>query len=130
MLHVRRHHFNTLIGGAAAAWPLAARALHRHGVAAHRAQIMPQAGLVAVGFLILSWTTAGAEVGTVTSDDRFVDELVADLGFQPRDLIERVRYLANVPSEAPMQRRLSHCVQTYADRIATDVKLREKVASE
>ena len=129
MLDMRRHHFITLIG-AAASRPLSARVLHRHGVSAHRAQIMPQAGLVAVGFLILSCTVAGAEVGTVTSDDKFVDELVADLGFQPRDLIERVRYLANVPSEAPIQRRLSHCVQTYADRIATDVKLREKVASE
>jgi hypothetical protein len=129
MLDMRRHHFITLIG-AAASRPLSARVLHRHGVSAHRAQIMPQAGLVAVGFLILSCTVAGAEVGTVASDDKFVDELVADLGFQPRDLIERVRYLANVPSEAPIQRRLSHCVQTYADRIATDVKLREKVASE
>jgi hypothetical protein len=120
MLDVRRHHFTAPSGGAAAAWP----------VSAHRAQILPRAGLVAVGFLVLSWTIAGAEVGTVTSDHRFVDELVADLGFQPRELIERVRYLANVPSEAPMQRRLSHCVQTYADRIATDVKFREKVASE
>jgi hypothetical protein len=29
-----------------------------------------------------------------------------------------------------MQHRLSYCVQGYADRIATDANLREKVASE
>jgi hypothetical protein len=66
----------------------------------------------------------------VTADDKFVGELIADLGFQPRGLIDRVRYLANVPHEAPTQRRLSYCVEAYADRIATDAKLREKVASE
>jgi hypothetical protein len=63
-------------------------------------------------------------------DYKFVDELVSDLGFQPSDLVERVRYLANIPSEAPMQHRLSYCIQRYADRIATDAKLRDRVASE
>ena len=29
-----------------------------------------------------------------------------------------------------MQHRLSYCIQRYADRIATDAKLRDKVASE
>ena len=75
-------------------------------------------------------TIAQAETATVTSDYKFVDQLVADLGFQPSDLIERVRYLADVPSEAPMQRQLSYCVQGFADRIATDAKLREQVAFE
>lgn len=75
-------------------------------------------------------TIAQAETATVTSDYKFVDQLVADLGFQPSDLIERVRYLADIPSEAPMQRQLSYCVQGFADRIATDAKLREQVAFE
>ena len=57
-------------------------------------------------------------------------ELLSDLGFQPTDLIDRVRQLSNIASEAAMQHRLSYCVQGYADRIATDAKLREKVASE
>ena len=59
-----------------------------------------------------------------------MDEIVSELGFQPTDLIQRVRQLSNIPSEAAMQHRLSYCVQGYADRIATDAKLREKVASE
>src|SRR5262245_26481976 len=84
----------------------------------------------AVGLLFLIGTIAGGQPATVTANDKFVDELIADLGFQPRGLIDRVRYFANVPHEAPTQRRLSYCVEAYADRIATDAKLREKVASE
>ena len=80
--------------------------------------------------LFLNWTIAVAETAAVPSDYKFLDELVSDLGFQPSELIERVRYLANIPSEAPMQHRFSYCVQGYADRIATDAKLREKVVSE
>jgi hypothetical protein len=86
--------------------------------------------LLAVGLLLPIGTSAGGQTASVTSDDEFVDELIADLGFQPRELIERVRYLANVPYEAPTQRRLSYCVDGYADRIAKDVKLHERVVSE
>jgi hypothetical protein len=94
------------------------------------AQVMRRAGLAA-GILFLTWTMAWGEAATtITSDPKFVDELVADLGFRPRGLMERVRYLAGVPYEAPMQRRLSYCVEAYADRIATDAELREKVISE
>ena len=80
--------------------------------------------------LFQSWTGVAAEEAAIPSDHKFVDELVSELGFQPSDLIERVRQLANMPSEAAVQHRLSYCVQRYADRIATDSKLREKVASE
>ena len=91
---------------------------------------MRRAGLT-IGVLLLTWTIAWGEAATtVTSDPKFVDELVADLGFRPRGLMERVRYLASVPYEAPMQRRLSYCVEAYADRIASDAKLHEKVISE
>src|SRR5262245_34790820 len=86
--------------------------------------------LVCCGLIFLIGTIARGQPATVTADDKFVDELIADLGFKPRGLIDRVRYLTNVPHEAPTQRRLSYCVEAYADRIATDAKLREKVASE
>ena len=86
--------------------------------------------LFAVGLLFLIGTIARGQPTPVTADDKFVGELIADLGFQPRGLIDRVRYFANVPHEAPTQRRLSYCVEAYADRIATDGKLRERVASE
>jgi len=86
--------------------------------------------LFAIGLLFLIGTIAGGQPAAVTADDKFVDELIADLGFQPRGLIDRVRYFTNVPHEAPTQRRLSYCVEAYADRIATDAKLREKLASE
>jgi hypothetical protein len=92
--------------------------------------IMRQAGMIAGSVLLLTWTIAWGEPATITSDRKFVDGLVADLGFQPRRVIERVRYFANIPSEAPMQRRLSSCVEGYANRFATDIKLREKVANE
>ena len=80
--------------------------------------------------LFQSWTGVAAEEAAIPSDHNFVDELVSELGFQPADLIERIRQLSNLPSEAAMQHRLSYCVQGYADRIASDANLREKVASE
>ena len=80
--------------------------------------------------LCLASTIVAAEPAKVTTDHKFVDKLVADLGFQPSELIERVRYLADIPYEAPVQRRLSYCVERYADRIAADVKLHETVAAE
>ena len=63
-----------------------------------------------------------AEEAAIPSDHKFVDEIVSELGFQPTDLIQRVRQLSNIPSEAAMQHRLSYCVQGYADRIATDAE--------
>ena len=86
--------------------------------------------VIAGVILFESWTIVAAEEAAIPSDHKFVDELVSELGFQPSDLIERVRQLANMPSEAAIQHRMSYCVQGYADRIATDAKLREKVASE
>jgi hypothetical protein len=91
---------------------------------------MRQAGMIAGSVLFLTCTVACAQTDTIPSDRKFVDDLIADLGFRPRELIDRVRYLSSVPYEAPMQRRLSYCVKAYADRIATDVKLHEKVVSE
>jgi hypothetical protein len=93
-------------------------------------QAMLQAAMITCGILFLTGTIAGGEPATVTSDQKFVDELVADLGFQPSALIERIRHLASVPSEALAQRRLSYCVERYADRIVTDVRLHERVISE
>jgi hypothetical protein len=86
--------------------------------------------VIASVILFESWTIVAAEEAAIPSDHKFVDEIVSELGFQPTDLIQRVRQLSNIPSEAAMQHRLSYCVQGYADRIATDAKLREKVASE
>ena len=86
--------------------------------------------VIASVVLLQASTIVSAEEAAIPSDHKFVDELVSELGFQPSDLIERVRQLANMPSEAAIQHRLSYCVQGYADRIATDAKLREKVASE
>jgi hypothetical protein len=86
-----------------------------------------QVGLIAGSVLFLTCT---AECAEITSDPKFVTDLIADLGFRPRELIERVRYLHSIPYEAPEQRRLSYCVAAYADRIATDVNLHEKIVSE
>ena len=86
--------------------------------------------VIAIAVLLQTWTIAWADTAAVPADYKFVDELISDLGFQPSDLIERVRYLAGIPSEAPTQNRLSYCVQGYAERISTDAKLREEVATE
>jgi hypothetical protein len=80
--------------------------------------------VIASVILFESWTIVAAEEAAIPSDHKFVDEIVSELGFQPTDLIQRVRQLSNIPSEAAMH-RLSYCVQGYADRIATDAKLRE-----
>ena len=89
-----------------------------------------QARLIAGSLLFLICTAQCAQTDNITSDRKFVDDLIADLGFQPKELIERVRYLSSVPYEAPMQRRLSYCVEAYARKIAADVNLHEKIISE
>jgi hypothetical protein len=123
---MRRREFMTLLGGVCAAWPVTVCAQH---TAVPLVRLLAGV-LLAVGLSLPTGTSAGGQGAAVTSDDKFVDELIADLGFQPRELIERVRYLANVPYEAPTQRRLSYCVDGYANRIAKDVKLYERVVSE
>ena len=117
---MRKREFFTLISGEAVL-PLADRMYEGRLLAVQ---------VIATLLLFQSWTIVSAEEAAIPSDHNFVDELVSELGFQPTDLIERVRQLSNIPSEAAMQHRLSYCVQGYADRIATDSKLREKVASE
>ena len=69
--------------------------------------------IIASIILFQSWTGVAAEEAAIPSDNNFVDELVSELGFQPADLIERIRQLSNIPSEAAMQHRLSYCVQGY-----------------
>ena len=112
----------TLLGGTT--WRLAARMQEVRLIRNMAVQV------IASVIFFESWTIVAAEEAAIPSDHKFVDEIVSELGFQPTDLIQRVRQLSNIPSEAAMQHRLSYCVQGYADRIATDAKLREKVASE
>jgi hypothetical protein len=123
---MKRREFIAGVGGVCAAWSLTVRGQH---TAVPLVRLLAGV-LLAVGFSLPTGTSAGGQTAPVTSDDKFVDGLIADLGFQPRELIERVRYLANVPYEAPTQRRLSYCVDGYADKIAKDVKLHERVVSE
>jgi hypothetical protein len=112
----------TLLGGTT--WRLATRMQEVRLIRNMAVQV------IASVILFESWTIVAAEEAAIPSDHKFVDEIVSELGFQPTDLIQRVRQLSNIRSEAAMQHRLSYCVQGYADRIATDAKLREKVASE
>ena len=119
---MRKRQFMTLLGGTT--WRLAARMQEVRLIRNMAVQV------IASVILFKSWTIVAAEEAAIPSDHKFVDEIVSELGFQPTDLIQRVRQLSNIPSEAAMQHRLSYCVQGYADRIATDAKLREKVASE
>ena len=56
--------------------------------------------VIASVVLLQTLTIVWGEEAAIPSDDKFVDELVSELGFQPSDLIERVRQLANMPSEA------------------------------
>ena len=105
----------------------------RHGRATrlHEGHLIRNMAAQIIASIILFQSSTGvAEEAAIPSDHNFVDELVSELGFQPADLIERIRQLSNLPSEAAMQHRLSYCVQGYADRIATDANLREKIASE
>jgi len=95
----------------------------------------PRRGFVMVLIaVVLALPTTGTialgQTAAISSDENFVDGLIADLGFQPRELIERVRYLAKVPHEAPTQHRLSYCVDAYADRISKDPKWHGQVVAE
>ena len=120
---MNRREVMTLPSGAVT-WPLAATT--------HKRPLLRNMAVQTIASVILfqSWAIVAAEEAAIPSDHNFVDEIVSELGFQPTDLIERVRQLSNIPSEAAMQHQLSYCVQGYADRIATDANLREKVASE
>jgi hypothetical protein len=119
-----RRKFITLLRAAWTAWLVAARMYESRLVRNIAVQV------IACVILFQSWTIIGAEEAAMPSDHNFVDELVSELGFEPSDLIERIRQLSSIPSEAAMQHRLSYCVQGYAERLATDAQLREKVASD
>jgi hypothetical protein len=100
---VNRREIIRLLGGTVT-WPLA--------TITHVRRLLRNLAVQTIASVILiqSWAIVAAEEAAIPSDHNFVDELVSELGFQPTDLIERVRQLSNIPSEAAMQHRLSYCV--------------------
>jgi hypothetical protein len=78
--------------------------LGAHGRHGHLQPLMPEdcwirsiaVQVIASVLLLQTLTVVWAEEAAIPSDHKFVDELVSELGFQPSDLIERVRQLANM----------------------------------
>jgi len=84
------------------------------------------AAFVMVWLSLPTWSSAALET---TSDQDLIKQVITDLGFQPTVLIERVRHFSDIPERASIQNRLSHCIDRYAARIATDSRFHEKVVS-
>jgi hypothetical protein len=80
---MKRRKFIAGAGGVCAAWPLTVRGQH---TAVPLVRLLAGV-LLAVGFSLPTGASAGGQTAPVTSDDKFVDGLIADLGFQPRELI-------------------------------------------